>query len=100
MQDDFDASLAFASEAGDLAREAGDSRGTAEALFRIAEVEHRRGQLDRAKALYEEARALFVSSGNARGEMLCYRNLGMLARQEGDYERAARCCKTPLRMLM
>ena len=88
MQDDFDASLAFASEAGDLAREAGDSGGTAEALFRIAEVEHRKGTLDRAKALYNDARALFSECGNTRGEMLCVSNLGMLARQEGDYERA------------
>ena len=88
MQDDFEASSACASEALALYRNAGDSGGTADALFRIAEVEHRRGQLDRAKPLYEEARALFVSSGNARGEMICNANLGMLARQEGDYERA------------
>jgi tetratricopeptide (TPR) repeat protein len=65
-----------------------DIGGTGDALFRIAEVEHRKGNLPDARAGYERARELFVESGNGRGEMLCIGNLGMLARQQGDHQRA------------
>ncbi len=88
MQDDFAQSLSLAEEALSLYREAADSEGTAEALFRIAEVEHRKGRLARAKELYEDACDLFVTVGKRRGEMLCIANLGMLARQQGDYQNA------------
>jgi predicted ATPase/class 3 adenylate cyclase len=88
MQDDFAESLRLSREGLLLYRAAGDALGTGEALFRIAEVEHRRGRLDEANRLYEEARGLFVEVGNARGEMLCLANLGMLARQLGDYRNA------------
>lgn len=88
LQDDFSESLALSSEALALYREIGDDSGIGEALFRTAEVEHRKGRLDRAKTLYEEAGRLFVSGANARGEMLCRGNLGMIARQQGDYTKA------------
>lgn len=88
MQDDFDESLALSNEALSLYRELDDDSGTGEALFRVAEVEHRKGHLDRAKTLYERARVLYVSGNDARGEMLCLANLGMIARQQGDYVRA------------
>lgn len=88
MQDDFEPALANAEEALALYRIAGEPGGVADALFRIAEIEHRRGRLDRAKKLYQEAQSGFVISRNGRGEMLCIGNLGMLARQEGRYEQA------------
>jgi len=88
MQDDFTVSLALANEALALSRDSGDSRNTAEALFRIAEVEHRKGNLDEAEDLYEQARPLFVEAKNARGETMCIGNLGMLARQRGNYSAA------------
>jgi predicted ATPase/class 3 adenylate cyclase len=90
MQDDFEASLRLSGEALTIYRESGDASGTAEALFRTAEVEHRKGHLQRAKALYEEALELYGTVSNARGEMLCLANLGMLARQHGDYAGAKR----------
>jgi predicted ATPase/class 3 adenylate cyclase len=84
LQDELAESLRLANEALDLARAAGDGTGTAWALFRIAEARHRQGQLDAAEALYREALTAFRSSPDARAEMLCLGNLGMLARQRGD----------------
>ena len=56
--------------------------------FRIAEVLHRQGRLDRAESLYREARDGLRRAGEARGEMLCLGNLGMLARQRGALHEA------------
>lgn len=84
LQDELPESLRLASEALDLARAARDDTGTAWALFRIAEARHRQGKLDAAEALYREALTAFRSSPDARAEMLCLGNLGMLARQRGD----------------
>lgn len=86
MQDDFERSLALSREA--LDRSPLGSRERGEALFRIAEVEHRRGQLEEATELYRQAQPLFAAAGNARGEMLCIGNLGMAARQQQRFDEA------------
>ncbi|HEY5427368.1 MAG TPA: adenylate/guanylate cyclase domain-containing protein [Candidatus Tumulicola sp.] len=88
IQDDFAESLGFSNEALSLYRAAGDGSGTGEALFRIAEVEHRKGHLDGAKALYEESRELFAAANHPHGGILCAGNLGIIARQRGDYANA------------
>jgi predicted ATPase/class 3 adenylate cyclase len=84
LQDELAESLRFAGEALDLGRSTGDLAGTANASFRIAEARHRQGQLDEAEGLYREALEHFSGSGDARLEMLCLANLGMLARQRGE----------------
>jgi predicted ATPase/class 3 adenylate cyclase len=86
MQDDFERSLAFSHEALERSTQASPER--AEALFRIAEVEHRRGHLDEATELYRQAQQLFAASGDARGQMLCVGNLGMAARQQRQFDDA------------
>lgn len=96
MQDDFDRSLRCARAALAIYRTACDASGTGEALFRIAEVEHRRGRLEEATRLYDESLELFIASGHARGEMLCLANLGMIARQRGAYEEAKRLLEDAL----
>jgi predicted ATPase/class 3 adenylate cyclase len=89
LQDDLEESLRLAHEATTIFRELGDRQGIAEALFRIAEVEHRKGRLDSAEALYREALQGFVQSHYPRGEMLCIGNLGMLSRQRGALQEAS-----------
>ena len=88
MQDELAESLRLAREALAIYRGKGDRAGAAEAQFRIAEAEHRRGHLDTSEELYQEARYGFAITGNARGEMLCIGNLGMVARQRGDLGKA------------
>lgn len=88
FQDDLAESLRFSQEALDLYRELGDGAGEAEARFRIAEAEHRRGHLEPAEGLYQEARVGYAASGNAVGEMRCIGNLGMIARQRKEYAHA------------
>ena len=88
LQDDFGVSLGLSRESLEFYRNTQNGQGIGEALFRIAEVEHRKGRLDDAKRLYEEARIPLAAAGDARGEMLCVANLGMLARQHADYATA------------
>jgi len=89
LQDELMESLRLSNEALDLYRALGDGDGIAHALFRTAEALHRQGHLDRAEGLYREALAGFSKFNDARGEMLCLGNLGMLARQRGDLHQAA-----------
>jgi predicted ATPase/class 3 adenylate cyclase len=89
LQDELDESLRLATEAATIFRELGDRAGISEALFRIGEVEHRKGRLDSAEALYREALRGFVESHHPRGEMLCIGNLGMLSRQRGALQEAS-----------
>ncbi|HEY1883765.1 MAG TPA: adenylate/guanylate cyclase domain-containing protein [Candidatus Cybelea sp.] len=88
LQDDLDESLRLSNEALGIFRSLDSSEGIAQALFRIAEVQHRQGHLDTAEALYRESFPHFIESGDARAEMLCLGNLGMLARQRGDLQQA------------
>lgn len=88
MQDDFAESSRYANAALLLSEKLGDVAGTGDALFRLAEIEHRRGDLTAARTLYDRARELFRQSRNDRGETLCIGNAGMLARQHGDYQSA------------
>jgi predicted ATPase len=83
MQDDLSESLRLSNEALEICRNIDDGAGIAEALFRIAEVEHRKGHLDTTESLYRNAFQGFTASKDARGAMLCLGNLGMLARQRG-----------------
>ncbi|HLY01974.1 MAG TPA: adenylate/guanylate cyclase domain-containing protein [Candidatus Cybelea sp.] len=89
LQDELDEALGLAHEATTIFRDLDDRQGIAEALFRMGEVEHRKGRLDSAEALYQEAREGFVQSHYPRGEVLCIGNLGMLSRQRGALERAS-----------
>ena len=97
MQDELALSLRFSNEALERYRSAGDDAGASQALFRIAEVLHRQGRLDRAESLYREAREGFARAGDARGEMICLGNLGMLARQRGALHEAAELLEDALR---
>ena len=97
MQDELAISLRFSNEALERYRSAGDDAGASQALFRIAEVLHRQGSLDRAESLYAEAREGFARAGDARGEMICLGNLGMLARQRGALHEAAELLEDALR---
>lgn len=96
MQDDFERSLRDSHEALGIYRAAQDAGGTGEAIFRVAEVEHRKGHLEEAQRLYSQALELFVTSGHARGEMLCLANLGMIARQRGEHDEAKRLLEEAL----
>ncbi len=89
LQDDLTASLKYANDALELARDIDYRKGAAEATFRIAEAVHRQGHLKRAEKLYGDALDSFRASNDASGQMLCLGNLGMAARQHGDLERAA-----------
>jgi tetratricopeptide (TPR) repeat protein len=89
LQDELAESLRLSHEALDISREIGDPGGRAHALFRIAEAVHRQGHLNRAEALYREALQDFSASKDARGEMLCLGNLGMVARQRGELHAAS-----------
>ncbi|HEV3092402.1 MAG TPA: adenylate/guanylate cyclase domain-containing protein [Candidatus Cybelea sp.] len=85
LQDDLDDSLRHSHEAVEIFRTLRDPAGEAEALFRVAEVEHRQGHLDEAERHYYDALRGFVACGHARGEMLCTGNLGIVARQRGAF---------------
>ena len=89
LQDDLAPSLRYSEEALRLARALDDPLAIANANFRIAEAVHRQGHLERAEELYRLALEDFRARDEARGTMLCLGNLGLLARQRGDFERAA-----------
>jgi predicted ATPase/class 3 adenylate cyclase len=89
LQDELAESLRLAHEALTIYRTTGDRPGAARALFRVAEATHRQGQLEAAGALYREAIAEVTVFDDARTQMLCLGNLGMLARQRGDLQEAS-----------
>ena len=89
MQDELTESLRLSHEALGIYENVASRSGRAEALFRIAEAEHRKGHLDVSESFYREALAEFTSLGESRGQMLCVGNLGMLARQRGDLPQAS-----------
>jgi predicted ATPase/class 3 adenylate cyclase len=97
LQDELDESLGLAHEAVTIFRALDDQRGIAEALFRMGEVEHRKGHLNSAEALYREALQGFVQSHNPQGEMLCIGNLGMLSRQRGALQEASELLEDAMR---
>jgi predicted ATPase/DNA-binding SARP family transcriptional activator len=61
----------------------------AEALMHGAPFLYRQGELERAKAWWEEALALLTELGDATGAARCAGELGSVAFSEGDLERAA-----------
>ncbi len=89
LQDELAEAQRLANEALGIYRSLGDISGAAHATFRIAEAVHRQGHLDRAEDLYRDALEGFTLSREARGEMLCIGNLGMLSRQRGELQRAS-----------
>ncbi len=75
----------------------GDTRLSADALVRAGLFPYRQGDLDAARALWEEALRLYRELGNAEGITQCVAELGGVAVAEGDlagaraaYEEAAR----------
>ena len=88
LQDELTESLRLSDEALKLYRTAGDSTGIATALFHTAVARHCQGQLNAAETLYRESLGAFSHQGDAQFEMLCIGNLGMLARQRGDFRDA------------
>jgi predicted ATPase/transcriptional regulator with XRE-family HTH domain len=89
IQDELRKSLRLSQEALSIYKRSGNSSGAAEALFRIAEAAHRQGHLDGAETGYRNALEGFTASRDARGEMLCIGNLGILARQRGELQQAS-----------
>jgi predicted ATPase len=89
LRDALPESLQQSREALAIYEYSGNSAGAAEALFRIAEVEHRQGMLDNAEANYRSSYEAFRVAGNARGELLCTGNLGIIARQRGDLKQSS-----------
>ena len=71
---------------GELAREAGDERMAAEAVFRLGVTACTGGDLVEGRRLYEESLAEFRRLGDRIGELQALGNLGWLELEHGDRE--------------
>lgn len=89
LRDELRESLRLAREALAISGRLEDASGVAHALFRIAEAEHRQGDLDAAETDYGRSLDGFRACAEVRGEILCIGNLGVIARQRHDLQRAA-----------
>lgn len=89
LQDALTESLAFSQEALAIYRAADDRSGIAHAVFRIAEAKHRQGRLGEAETMYRDALDGFISTDEARGQMLCLGNLGTIGLQRSDFKVAS-----------
>jgi tetratricopeptide (TPR) repeat protein len=69
---------------GALAREAGDDRGAAYALFSLGVVACLRGDPGEGRRLYEESLAIFRRLEDEIGELQALENLGWLEWEQGD----------------
>jgi predicted ATPase/DNA-binding XRE family transcriptional regulator len=91
---DFEEAEALAREGLDLAKRTGDQGGAANMLAELGHVAEARGDLNGARALFEQSLAQLRSAGNrgnglefgAVGRVLS--SLGNVARAQGDFERA------------
>jgi tetratricopeptide (TPR) repeat protein len=82
-----------------IQRERGDTRGSAEAVLGLAQVDVNEGNYAHAEALFEESLALFRAAGDLRGCALSLKGIGRMARDQGDFERADRCFAEGLTLL-
>ena len=102
MQDELTESLRLSHEALGIYENVASRSGRAEALFRIAEAEHRKGHLDVSESFYREALAEIYVVGRepwpdaVRGEP---RNASAPARRLASGFRAARRCDAPCRCI-
>ena len=90
MQDDYDDANRLARDAVDIYRGLSDESGIGSALHIVAEVAHRQGRSDEAKRLYTESYEHLDAGNHLVGKTICMMNLGMLARDEEDYESSER----------
>lgn len=68
-----------------------DDNSRAKALLNLGVIATIEGRVADARAIYGRARALFVGTGDARGEAMALHNLGMLLADESEYEAADEC---------
>ncbi len=75
-------------QAGQLAREQGDTRGLAFILNGLGNIAMNQRDLERARPLYEESLALRRELGDTHGIANSLNNLGWAAVEQGDYSTA------------
>jgi predicted ATPase/DNA-binding SARP family transcriptional activator len=80
-------------------RERGDTHGSAEAVFGLAQVDVLKGDYPQAASRFEESLALFRAAGDRRGCALALKGIGRMARDQGDFQRADRCFAEGLALL-
>jgi predicted ATPase/DNA-binding SARP family transcriptional activator/Tfp pilus assembly protein PilF len=85
---DFDEARDAFAEALELGRRVGDKRLQSSALNNLGEIARLAGDLATARARYEESVELDLERGSTYGVALRRLNLGGLALEEGEYERA------------
>jgi predicted ATPase len=90
MQDGYDDANRFARDAVEIYRGLSDESGIGSALHIVAEVAHRQGRSDEAKRLYTESYEHLDAGNHLVGKTICMMNLGMLARDEEDYDSSER----------
>ena len=87
---DFDRSIAIALQSLSLYRALGDVRGIGETLNNLGLMELNRGNLERGRALLEEASTVASTADDEHTQGIAAANLADLALDEGDYEGARR----------
>ncbi len=91
---EFDRAEALANEGLDLARRSGDAAGAGNMLTELGHVAEARGDLDAAKAYFEDGLAHYGAAedqGRSRGAVgRALSSLGNIARAKGDYDLARR----------
>lgn len=85
---DYPHALSHAVQLRELARRVGDRVGEAQADTVSGVIARRRGQLDTALRLQEQAIAAYREAGDEIGTMRALSDLGTLWRDRGDYARA------------
>jgi predicted ATPase/class 3 adenylate cyclase len=88
FQNDLGTWEAFANERLAVNRELANPLGIAATLTDLAILVGRRGKNEEARVLLEESRSISHESGETREEARAVANLGALAWEQGDYERA------------
>jgi predicted ATPase/DNA-binding SARP family transcriptional activator len=84
---EFDRARELYARSGELARQAGDDVGVANATFRLGVVAYYQEGAERARTLWEESREAYRRLGYRIGEVQALGNLGSLEIEHGDAER-------------
>lgn len=84
----YDSSLAYAQEAMNLARQAGDKFGEATALNNLGIIASDTGQFHLSKGYYEAGLALRREIGDLQGEGYILNSLGIASMDQSDYVQA------------